>query len=158
MTIKFRRMILVLCWANQAAVGNDVVDVGGKRDEKRARTSLAGHLSPIKDREERGAPGLDVFGNWLRYDNYKLCTWLHGTIIINYTLLYALLRQVTVSLLFRNVMKIVNLPIVSDIKFLGVCRSRSGKQLSRGKEKKGMAIRLTRSSSATAVASDGLLI
>lgn len=56
-------MILVLCWANQAAVGNDVVDVGGKRDEKRARTSLAGRLSPIKDREERGAPGLDVFGN-----------------------------------------------------------------------------------------------
>lgn len=34
---------------------NDVVDVGGKRDEKRARTSLAGHLSPIKDGEERGA-------------------------------------------------------------------------------------------------------
>lgn len=100
---------MILCGANQAAARNDVVDVGGKRDEKRARTSLAGHLSPIKDREERGAPGLDVFGNWLRYDNYKLCTWLHGTIIINYTLLYALLRQVTVSLLFRNVMKIVNL-------------------------------------------------
>lgn len=61
MTIKFRGMIL--CGANQAAARNDVVDVGGKRDEKRARTSLAGHLSPIKDREERGAPGLDVFGN-----------------------------------------------------------------------------------------------
>lgn len=54
---------MILCGANQAAARNDVVDVGGKRDEKRARTSLAGHLSPIKDREERGAPGLDVFGN-----------------------------------------------------------------------------------------------